>query len=113
MSQPIINKNISLGTILSLATILTTLAFAWGQFNTRMSVTEAAISRLEEQTVALDDFQRLEDQLDRISPRLRQVEQKISAQDATLDRILETLVDIRARLDRRAMPSTPIFPNSQ
>jgi hypothetical protein len=113
MSQPIINKNISLGTILSLATILTTLAFAWGQFNTRMNVTEAAISRLEGQTVAIGDFQRLEDQLDRISPRLRQVEQKISAQDATLDRILETLVDIRVRLDRRVMPPTPIFPNSQ
>ena len=77
MSQPIINKNISLGTILSLATILTTLAFAWGQFNTRMNVTEAAISRLEGQTVAVGDFQRLEDQLDRISPRLRQLEQKI------------------------------------
>ena len=113
MSQPIINKNISLGSILSLLTILITLAFAWGEFSNRMTVTEEALGKLEEQTVALGDFQRLEDQLDRISPRLRQVEQKISAQDATLDRILETLVDIRARLDRRAVPLTPIFPNSQ
>ena len=112
MTQPTITKNISLGTILSLATILTSLAFAWGQFNTRMSVTEATISRLEGQVVALDDFQRLEDQIDRISPRLRQVEQRISAQDATLDRILETLVDIRARLDRRSQPSS-YFPEQQ
>lgn len=112
MSQPIINKNISLGTILSLVTILTSLAFAWGQFNTRMSVTEATINRLEGQVVALDDFRRLEDQLESINPRLRQVEQRISAQDATLDRILETLVDIRARLDRRSAPSS-YFPDTQ
>ncbi|KIC15010.1 hypothetical protein [Leisingera sp. ANG-Vp] len=113
MSQPIINKSISLGTVLSLATILTSLAFAWGQFNTRMSVTEATIKRLEGQVVALDDFQRLENQIDNISPRLRQVEQRISAQDATLDRILETLVDIRARLDRRSAPAPSFFPDSQ
>ncbi|KIC36545.1 hypothetical protein [Leisingera sp. ANG-M7] len=113
MSQPIINKSISLGTVLSLATILTSLAFAWGQFNTRMSVTEATIKRLEGQVVALDDFQRLEDQLDSIGPRLRQVEQRISAQDATLDRILETLVDIRVRLDRRAGPAPGYFPENQ
>ena len=112
MSQPIINKSISLGTVLSLATILTSLAFAWGQFNTRMSVTEATIKRLEGQVVALDDFQRLEDQLDSISPRLRQVEQRISAQDATLDRILETLVDIRVRLDRRTGPAPNFFPEN-
>ena len=78
-----------------------------GQFNTRMSVTEATISRLEGQVVALDDFQRIEDQLKSINPRLRQVEQRISVQDATLDRILETLVDIRARIDRRGSH----FPN--
>lgn len=112
MSQPTITKSISLGTILSLVTILTSLAFAWGQFNTRMSVTEATIKRLEGQVVALDDFQRLEDQLESINPRLRQVEQRISAQDATLDRILETLVDIRARLDRRVPPSS-YFSNNQ
>ena len=111
MTQPTITKNISLGRILSLATILTSLAFAWGQFNTRMSVTEATISRLEGQVVALDDVQRLEDQRERIYPRLRQVEQRISAQDATLDRILETLVDIRARLDRRSPPSN-YFPET-
>lgn len=105
MSQPLINRSISLGTVLSLATILTSLAFAWGQFNTRMSVTEATIKRLEGQVVALDDFQRLERQVTDINPRLRQVEQRLSAQDATLDRILETLVDIRSRLDRRASPS--------
>jgi len=113
MSQPIINKNISLGTIISLITILASLAFAWGQFNTRMEVTEAKLDRLDGQVVALDDFERLERQLEDLGPRLRQVEQRISAQDATLDRILETLVDIRARLDRRTSPLPNYYPENQ
>ena len=113
MSLPTITKNISLGTILSLVTILTSLAFAWGQFNTRMEVTEGAIKRLEGQVVALDDFKRLERDVEGIDPRLRQVEQRISAQDATLDRILETLVDIRTRLDRQAVQPRGFFPETQ
>ncbi|WP_281955164.1 hypothetical protein [Pseudophaeobacter arcticus] len=65
MRQPTITKTISLGTILNLATILTSLAFAWGQLNTRISVTEETISRLDGRVVTLDDFQRREDQIDR------------------------------------------------
>ena len=52
---------------------------SWGQFDTRMSVTEAAIAPLSGQTVELNDFQRLEDQLESINPRLRQVEQRTFA----------------------------------
>ena len=76
-------------------------------------MTDATISRLEGQVVALDDFQRLEDQLESINPRLRQVEQRISAQDVTLDRILKTLVDIRSRLDRRVLPFPNYSPDTQ
>jgi chromosome segregation ATPase len=113
MTRPAVSWNISLGSILSLVTILASLAFAWGQFNTRMEVTEAKLDRLDGQVVAMDDFERLERQLEDLGPRLRQVEQRISAQDATLDRILETLVDIRARLDRRSPPLLNYYQENQ
>ncbi len=100
MTTPGVNAQISLGNIISIATIIVAIAVAWGQFGTRLAITEEALARLEAQSVATDDFKRIESQINDINPRLRQVEQRISAQDATLDRILETLVDIRTRLDR-------------
>lgn len=100
MKIPNINSQISLGNIISVLTIVVAIAAAWGQFGTRLAVNEAAIARLEEKAVSQSDFKRLERQINDISPRLRQVEQSLSAQDATLDRILETMVDIRTRLDR-------------
>ena len=100
MKVPNVNNQISLGIIISVLTIVVAVAVAWGQFGTRLAVNEAAIARLNKEAVDQADFKRLERQINDSSPRLRQVEQSLSAQDATLDRILETLVDIRLRLDR-------------
>lgn len=88
MSRPTYEPRISLGNLLTLASMAIVAALMWGEMNARI---DAGVINQDRQERDLRDVQ----------ARLRSVETLGSRQGAQLDLILATLAEIKATLDRR------------
>ena len=87
MGRPTIDSNISLGNILTLVGMVATAVFLWGQTSAQIDQVRSDVKRIESEASTQRD-------------RVRALENTGARQDATLELILQTLTEIKSRLEQ-------------
>lgn len=87
MGRPTIDGHISLGNILTLIGMVATAVFLYGQTAAQIDQVRSDVKRIESEAATQRD-------------RVRALENTGARQDATLELILQTLTEIKARLEQ-------------
>lgn len=87
MGRPTIDGHISLGNILTLIGMVATAVFLYGQTAAQIDQVRSDVKRIEAEAATQRD-------------RVRALENTGARQDATLELILQTLTEIKARLEQ-------------
>ena len=87
MGRPTIDGHISLGNILTLIGMVATAVFLYGQTAAQIDQVRSDVKRIESESATQRD-------------RVRALENTGARQDATLELILQTLTEIKSRLEQ-------------
>lgn len=96
--MPRVDQSISLGSIINLAALLTTIAVAWGVMSERSTATSKDISALSESLDQESENRRT--QAAALEGRVRVVESSLARAEERNNAVLQVLGRIEARLER-------------
>jgi TolA-binding protein len=96
--MPRVDQSISLGSIINLAALLTTIAVAWGVMSERSAATSKDISALSESLDQESENRRT--QATALESRIRAVESSLARAEERNNAVLQVLGRIEARLER-------------